>query len=107
MAWCILVLAGMFEVVWALAMKQAAGFFRPFPVFIMLAAMLASFWLLALAMRTLPLGTAYAVWTGIEALGTFVVGVVMLGENVTWQRMVAATLILLGIFLMAHGGRGD
>ena len=81
-------------------MKQSEGFTRLTPSLITLIAMLASFSLLALAMRSLPLGTAYAIWTGIGALGAFLVGILWMGEALTPMRIAAATLILSGIVLM-------
>ena len=95
-----LLLAGLLEVAWAYFMKQSAGFTRLIPTAAMLMAMLASFLLLAHAMKTLPLGTAYPIWTGIGALGTFLVGIIMLGEPATLMRMAAAGLILGGLILM-------
>jgi quaternary ammonium compound-resistance protein SugE len=100
MAWIILAAAGLLEVVWAVAMKQSAGFSRPLPTVVMVVAMAGSVWLLAVAMRTLPLGTAYAVWTGIGAVGAFAVGIVALGEAATPLRIAAATLIVAGLLLM-------
>ena len=100
MAWVALFFAGVLEVVWAWAMKASEGFSRPWPTVLMVVTMLASFGLLAWAMRSLPLGTAYAIWTGIGAFGSFVVGIVVLGEPATAMRMVAAGLILSGIVLM-------
>lgn len=100
MAWVTLFLAGLFEIVWAYAMKASEGFTRPMPTVIMAVTMLLSFALLAHAMRVLPLGTAYAVWTGIGAVGSFLVGLLVLGEPATALRMVAAGLILSGIVLM-------
>ena len=100
MAWVIIVIAGMFEVLFAFAMKQSAGFTKLWPSVISAVAVLISMGLLSLAMRTLPLGTAYAVWTGIGAVGTFVVGVIVLGEAATPLRIVAACLILTGLILM-------
>ena len=100
MAWAILFVAGVFEVVWAYAMKLSDGLTRPGPVVVTFAAMALSVGLLALAMKSLPLGTAYMVWTGIGAVGAFVVGVVVLGEAVTTMRIVAAVLIVAGIVLM-------
>jgi quaternary ammonium compound-resistance protein SugE len=97
MAWIILIVAGLFEVVWAFAMKQSDGFTRLTPTSVMVVAMIASVVLLALAMKSLPLGTAYAVWTGIGAVGAFVVGIVMLGEAATPLRVASATAILIGI----------
>ena len=79
MAWIYLIIAGLFEIVWAFAMKQSEGFTRPGATAVTIAAMIASFALLALAMRSLPLGTAYTIWTGIGAVGAFVVGIAVLG----------------------------
>ena len=100
MAWLILFVAGILEVVWAYAMKLSDGFSRPVPAVVTLGAMFLSFGLLAVAMKSLPLGTAYTVWTGIGAVGAFVVGVVVLGEAVTAMRVLAATFIVAGIVLM-------
>lgn len=100
MAWWILILAGVLEVVWSYFMKQSHGFTRTGPAVITVVTMLASFGLLAVAMRTLPLGTAYTVWTGIGAVGAFVVGVVVLGESAGGQRIAAALLIVAGMVLM-------
>lgn len=100
MAWLSLFLAGVFEIVWAFFMKQSHGFSRLVPSAITLVTMLASFGLLAFSMRTLPLGTAYTVWTGIGAVGSFVVGIVILGEHVSAMRLAAAALILAGIIIM-------
>ena len=100
MAWVSLLFAGLFEIVWAWAMKASDGFTKPWAVVLMLAKMGLSFALLAHAMRVLPLGTAYAIWTGIGALGAFVVGILILGEPATALRILAAVLILSGIVLM-------
>lgn len=100
MAWIYLTIAGVFEVVWAYSMKQSAGFTRPVPTAITLAAMIVSFALLSLAMKSLPLGTAYTIWTGIGAVGAFVVGVMVLGEQATAMRIGAAMLIVSGLVMM-------
>lgn len=100
MAWIYLLIAGVFEVVWATAMKQSDGFSRPLASTITLVAMIISFGLLALAMRSLPLGTAYTVWTGIGAIGAFLVGIAWMGEAVTPMRIIAALLIVSGLVLM-------
>ena len=100
MAWLVLVIAGLFEVVWAFTMKQSGGFTRLWPSVVTLAAMVVSFGLLAWSMRSLPLGTAYTVWTGIGAVGAFVVGVVFLGETANALRVFAALLIVSGLVLM-------
>ena len=100
MAWVYLAVAGALEVVWAFSMKKSYGFTVLWPSVVTLVAMVASFALLALAMRSLPLGTAYTIWTGIGAVGAFVLGIAVLDEAVTAQRLVAAGLILAGIVLM-------
>jgi quaternary ammonium compound-resistance protein SugE len=99
-AWVILITAGAFETVWAYYMKLSDGFTRPGPTVAMFAAMAISIGLLGMAMKSLPLGTAYTVWTGIGALGAFVVGIVVLGEAATALRVAAAMLIVAGIVLM-------
>ena len=76
MSWIYLILAGFLEIVWAFSMKQSAGFTRLTPSIITIVAMMASFWLLAIAMRSIPLGTAYVIWTGIGAIGALIVGIV-------------------------------
>lgn len=100
MAWILLLIAGMLEVVWAYSMKLSEGFTRLPPSIVTVVMMIASFGLLSLAMRTLPLGTAYTIWTGIGAVGAFVVGVVFLGEQLNAMRVCAAVLIVSGIVLM-------
>jgi quaternary ammonium compound-resistance protein SugE len=100
MAWWYLLVAGVLEVVWAYTMKQSQGFTRLLPSVITGVTMVASFGLLSLAMRTLPLGTAYTIWTGIGAVGAFVVGITVLGEQVNAQRVLAAVLIVSGLVLM-------
>lgn len=100
MAWAALLVAGILEVVWSLAMKQSHGFSRLWPSVVTLGAMAVSFALLSYAMRSLPLGTAYTVWTGIGAVGAFAVGVAVLGEALTPLRLVAAALIVGGLVLM-------
>lgn len=100
MAWIMLFFAGILEIVWATAMKLSDGFTRPLASAITAIAMIGSFALLSLAMRQLPLGTAYMIWTGIGAIGAFVVGIVMLGEGVSAARIAAAALIVSGMALM-------
>jgi quaternary ammonium compound-resistance protein SugE len=100
MAWMYLLVAGLLEIVWAYTMKLSQGFSRPGPTALTILVMLASFALLSLAMKTLPLGTAYTVWTGIGAVGAFVVGVVVLGEPLTMGRLIAAALIVTGLSVM-------
>lgn len=106
MAWVCLFIAGVLEIVWAFAMKQSHGFSRLVPSLITLGAMVASFGLLSLAMRSLPLGTAYMIWTGIGALGAFAVGVAFLGEGISVARVIAAGLILAGLVLMKLSAQG-
>lgn len=100
MPWILLVSAGVLEIVWAYFMKQSQGFTRLVPTLITLTTMIASFGLLSMAMRTLPLGTAYTIWTGIGAVGAFVVGVVVLGEQLSLMRVLAAVLIVSGLVMM-------
>lgn len=100
MAWICLVFAGFLEIVWAFFMKKSAGFTLLTPSAITLVAMIASFTLLGIAMRSLPLGTAYTVWTGIGAVGAFALGIVVLGEAATPMRFMAALMIVGGIVLM-------
>lgn len=106
MPWIVLVGAGLFEIVWASAMKQSQGFTRLWPSVITIAGMIVSFAMLSWAMRYLPLGTAYTVWTGIGALGTFAVGIAFLGEGATVTRVLAALLILGGLVLMKVSDAG-
>jgi quaternary ammonium compound-resistance protein SugE len=98
--WIFLISAGLLEIAWAYFMKKSAGFTLLVPTAITLVTMVASFALLSLSMRTLPLGTAYTIWTGIGAVGAFVIGIAVLGEAVTLMRLIAAGLIVVGIVLM-------
>ena len=100
MPWVYLTIAGLFEIVWAFSMKQSEGFTRPGPTIVTIAAMIASFALLSLSMRSLPLGTAYTIWTGIGAVGAFLVGIAIWGEQASAIRIVAALLIVSGLVLM-------
>ncbi|WP_288381378.1 multidrug efflux SMR transporter [uncultured Massilia sp.] len=100
MAWIMLLVAGLFEVVWAYSMKQSAGFTRLLPTLVTIVGMVISFALLSAAMRSIPLGTAYTIWTGIGAVGAFLVGVAVLGEQVNTMRVIAAVLIVSGLVLM-------
>ena len=104
MAWLILIIAGLFEVMWATAMKHSDGFTRLWPSIITVVAMLASVGLLSRAMRVLPLGTAYMVWTGIGAVGAFGVGILFLDESFSSMRVIAALLIVSGVALMRLSG---
>ena len=100
MAWVYLIGAGLLEVLWAYFMKQSHGFTRLVPSIITVSTMLLSFGLLGIAMRTLPLGTAYGIWTGLGAIGAFLVGVFVLGEPLNAMRVVAACLIVGGLVLL-------
>ena len=100
MAWVILILAGIFEVVWAYSMKLSDGFTKLTPSLVTIVFMLLSFGLLAYSMKTLPLSSAYTIWTGIGAVGAFVLGILVLGEPVTPMRFLAAVLIVSGLLLM-------
>jgi quaternary ammonium compound-resistance protein SugE len=100
MAWFYLVLAGALEIVWAYYLKQSQGFTRPLPTLITLGSLTGSLLFLSLSLRVLPLGTAYAFWTGIGAVGTFVLGIALLGEPASVLRLAAAGLIVSGLVLM-------
>ncbi|WP_419419383.1 quaternary ammonium compound efflux SMR transporter SugE [Legionella sp. D16C41] len=97
MAWIYLLLAGVFEVVWAVGLKHSAGFTKLYPSLMTLGAMLLSFLLLAQSLKSLPIGTAYAIWTGIGAVGTVIYGIYFFGEPTTLLRMSCILLILLAI----------
>jgi len=95
--WLYLLLAGLAEIAWAVGLKYTDGFSRPLPTLATVAGMAVSFWFLALAMREIPLGTAYAVWTGIGAVGAVALGIVLFGDPATWPRLLCVALILTGI----------
>lgn len=97
MAWIVLTLSGLLEVVWATALKASDGFSKPLYGFIVAVVAFASFWLLAYAMKSLPLGTAYPVWVGIGAVGTFALGIIAFGEAASPLRLASAALIVCGI----------
>jgi quaternary ammonium compound-resistance protein SugE len=97
MAWALLLIAGLLEIVWSLSMKASHGFTKHFFTVITLVAAWLSFWLLGLALRQLPVGTAYAVWTGIGAIGAAVLGIVLFGESLTIGRVGCIVLIVCGI----------
>jgi quaternary ammonium compound-resistance protein SugE len=109
MTWLLVILAGLFEVGFAAALKQSDGFTRPVPtvVFVVLGGI--SFFLLSRALRSLPIGSAYAVWTGIGGAGTAIVGMVFLGEDVETIRLASIALILAGVvgLQLAGGGHGE
>ena len=97
MAWAYLTVAGLFEIGWAVGLKYSDGFSKPFPSLLTILAMILSVWLLALAMKTIPVGTAYAVWTGIGAIGVAVLGMVLFGESREILRLICLFLIITGI----------
>ena len=98
MSWLILLLAGLFEVGWAVGLKFSDGFSRPLPSALTILAMLISLGLLGIAMKELPLGTAYAIWTGIGAVGTVIAGIMLFGETMSLLRVASVALICLGLF---------
>ena len=98
MSWIILLLAGLFEVGWAVGLKYTDGFTRPLPTLLTVSAMLISLGLLGLPMKELPLGTAYAIWTGVGAVGTVIAGIILFGEAVTLMRLASVALIVCGLF---------
>lgn len=100
MAWLTLIVAGLLEVVWSFAMKQSDGFSKPLPSVVTIIGMIASFALLAYSMKVLPLGTAYTIWTGIGAIGAFLVGLIVLGEPLSLLRIIAAVFIVTGLIMM-------
>ena len=97
MSWIILFFAGLFEVGWAVGLKYTEGFSRPLPTALTVAAMLVSLGLLGVAMKELPLGTAYAIWTGVGAVGTMIAGIILFGESAALLRLVSVGLILCGL----------
>ncbi len=97
MAWIYLFIAGLFEVVWAIALKYSHGFTKLIPSIVTIVGMMISFYLLSLATKTLPIGTAYAVWTGIGALGTVILGILFFNEPINFLRILFMFFILLGI----------
>lgn len=97
MPWIYVLFAGFTEIAWATGLKYTEGFSRLWPSVFTIVTMILSFWLLSLAMRSLPLGTAYAVWTGIGAVGAFAVGILVFGESASVWRLASAGLVLAGI----------
>ena len=97
MAWIVLFFAGLFEVVWAVGLKYTHGFTRLTPSIITIVAIITSMGLLAYAMRDLPVGTAYAIWTGIGAVGTAIIGIIFLGESANMFRLLSLALIIIGL----------
>ena len=97
MAWTYLAVAGLFEIGWAIGPKYSDGFSKPFPSALTVAAMIISVWLLSIAMKTIPVGTAYAIWTGIGAIGVAVLGMTLFGESRDILRLICLFLIIAGI----------
>ena len=97
MAWLILAIAGLFEVGWAIGLKYTEGFTRFWPSVWTVLSMIVSLWLLGLAMKSLPVGTAYAAWVGVGAFGTVLLGIILLGEPANLGRIVSVSLIIVGI----------
>ncbi len=97
MAWFLLLIAGLFEVGWAIGLKYTEGFTRPWPTVGTVVAMVVSVWLLGVAMKSLPVGTAYAVWVGVGAVGTAALGILLFGEAANTGRIVSLVLIVAGI----------
>ena len=97
MSWIILFFAGLFEVGWAVGLKYTDGFTRPLPTVMTVAAMAISLGLLGLAMKELPLGTAYAIWTGVGAVGTVIAGILLFGESMALIRLASVALIITGL----------
>jgi quaternary ammonium compound-resistance protein SugE len=99
-AWFSLFVAGLLEVAWAFFMKKSDGFTILYPSILTFITVLASFYLLSISVKTLPLGTSYAIWSGIGILGTFIIGIMFLGETATLMRSIAALMIVSGLILM-------
>ena len=97
MSWVILFFAGLFEVGWAVGLKYTDGFSKPMPTALTIAAMAVSLGLLGLAMKELPLGTAYAIWTGVGAVGTVIAGIILFGESMALFRLASVALIICGL----------
>ena len=97
MAWIYLVVAGLFEVVWAIGLKYTEGWTRLWPSVGTLAAMVVSFWCLSQSLRSIPIGTGYAIWTGIGAVGAAALGIVLFGDSASWPRLLCIGLIVCGV----------
>ncbi|HEV7458345.1 MAG TPA: multidrug efflux SMR transporter [Roseococcus sp.] len=104
MAWLTLAMAGFLEIVWAVGLKYTMGFTRLWPSLLTVSAMVGSFWLLSLALKVLPIGTAYAVWTGIGATGTAIIGMAFLGDAVSLPRVAGIAMIVGGILVLKAAG---
>ena len=103
MAWTLLILAGLFEVGWAIGLKYTEGFSRLWPTIWTALAMIISLWLLGIAMKSLPVGTAYSIWVGVGSVGTVILGIVLLGEPANAPRLISVALIIAGIIGLKIG----
>ncbi|KAB8030822.1 quaternary ammonium compound efflux SMR transporter SugE [Fluviispira multicolorata] len=97
MAWLFIIIAGLFEIVWAVSLKYVDGFSKPKPLIITIVGMIISFGFLSLALKALPIGTAYAIWTGIGAVGVALYGIFFLSESANYKRLVCLSFIIIGI----------
>lgn len=97
MAWTHLLIAGFLEIFWAISLKYTDGFSRLWPSMLTIAGMIASFYFLALALKTIPVGTGYAIWTGIGAAGTAILGIILFSEPASWPRLLCIGVIVTGI----------
>lgn len=97
MAWIHLIVAGLLEIFWAICLKYTDGFSKLWPSVLTIAGMIASFYFLAQALKTIPVGTGYAIWTGIGAAGTAILGIILFSESATWPRLACIGLIVAGI----------
>ncbi|WP_182335380.1 quaternary ammonium compound efflux SMR transporter SugE [Stenotrophomonas acidaminiphila] len=97
MAWIYLLVAGLFEVVWAIGLKYTEGWTRLWPSVGTLAAMVVSFWCLSQSLKSIPIGTGYAIWTGIGAVGAAALGIVLFGDSASWSRLLCIGLIVSGV----------
>ena len=97
MSWVTLIIAGIFEIFWAIGLKYTDGFTKLIPSLLTIFAMLISFWLLSISLKTLPIGTAYAVWVGIGTIGTVIAGVILFNDSLNLLRIVSIIFIILGI----------
>ncbi|WHL18471.1 quaternary ammonium compound efflux SMR transporter SugE [Stenotrophomonas acidaminiphila] len=97
MAWIYLLVAGLFEVVWAIGLKYTEGWTRLWPSVGTLAAMVVSFWCLSQSLKSIPIGTGYAIWTGIGAVGAAALGIVLFGDSASWPRLLCIGLIVAGV----------
>ncbi len=105
MHWLFLIIAGIFETCWAVSLKYSQGFTKPIPSVITVAGMIASFYFLSMALKHLPLGTAYAIWTGIGIVGTLILGIVLFHESISIPQILCVSLIVVGIIglkLLSH-----